>query len=461
MHTSRPGVPGAHLAVALVLAGACGEAQKPGGSSMGSRPTLACPAPIGPIVQKDCAGLGPSQAAAAAAAATGRPDPGDAQHATRTHAQRETSRVLETLRAQREALCHDFNACRLTTAEYRQERRRIDDTTSVVDAQAERLPRMSEQEAQATVKLLDTLRQRGALLPGARRGAESLPPLPPPQHPIVDQPLPPAKEEGGPWQPGVHMMQAVARVAAAAHHVEQSTSLGFDRDHACLLGAYVKTRTVQRMRQVFRGGVDYAILGGGGDSAIDVDIAIADPKGKVLISDTEDDAKPIVHFRPPVTGPYEIMIGLADASGPGSFVAIAVMHDGGYAISSDRLLQSFSRAILYGGKLSEQSPSGLVFHQEGDWSFFGTVLEPNQSNTFNGIDVVGMPMVALAAGDDSAQDLDIEVKEGSSDRVVAFDKDEDAVPNAVVEPGSYRVVVQNPSSQGPTLVTLMLLDMAR
>src|SRR6185503_7290248 len=99
---------------------------------------------------------------------------------------------------------------------------------------------------------------------------------------------------------------------------------GFDRDHACVLGAFVDTGKMQSMTQSFTGGRTYALVGGGEDNATDVDIAIADSSGTVLVSDTQDDAMPLVKFVPPADGSYQIRLGLSKSTASGAFVAVAV-----------------------------------------------------------------------------------------------------------------------------------------
>ncbi|HSN99883.1 MAG TPA: hypothetical protein VLS89_16415, partial [Candidatus Nanopelagicales bacterium] len=366
--------------------------------------------------------------------------------------------MIQVLKDQRVSICNQFNTCKMSVPEYRQEQRRIDDTFAFVATVTERLKSMSGPEVERVLAQLQSIRSAGArAMPG------DVPQLPPPQNP-ADPPATPATPTPSDaqaliqsWRPGLYMLQAVGKVTAAAHKVEQSTSLGFDRDHACILGAFVQTGKMQTMWQTFNAGTAYALLGGGEDNALDVDIAIADESGKVLVSDTDDDATPIVQFKPAVAGRYEVRVGLAKSEASGSFVALAVMQDGGYTIPADRILQSFTSAMVYGANVSRKFSNGVVFHENGDWAFFGTVLEPNQSNSFGGIDVASKS-IALATGDESSRDLDIEAKDGTSGQVVAFDRDKDAIPNVILPPGNYKVAVQNAQSNGPTLATLLFLD---
>jgi hypothetical protein len=370
-------------------------------------------------------------------------------------ATREASSSIQILKDQRVSLCNSFNTCKMTVNEFRREQQRIDDTFTVLASISERLSSMSSEEAQAVLAQIRGIRNNDN---GGVAAAV-------PQPAVLPAPAPPEAESSAQedaliagWQPGRFMFQAVSRVVSAAHEIEQRSQFGFDKDHACVLGAFVSAGGHESMTQSFVGGRSYVLVGGGEDNAKDVDIAIIDGQGQVVASDTEDDAMPLVKFVPPSDGSYEMRLGLATAQSDGAFVAMAVMHEGGYSIPAARLSEAFKRATAYGAKASERLPPGLIFHHQGDWAFFGTVLEQGQQSSFRGIDVSGTASLVLAAGDTSAENLDLEVtdSEGTS---MASDMDADAYPAVQLSPHSgYAVTVQNKASRGPSLAALLILD---
>lgn len=444
---------------------ACGGTGSPSDGAMYRE--YECPAPIGKIVQEDCSHLGLRYDGVTAKGSAGAAGVAEVSGEYRDQATREANGVIQVLKDQRVALCHDFNTCKLNVTEYRGEQRRIDDTFSMIVTLTERLPHMSAAEVQSVLQQLRDVRSSAS---AGGHGGPSAPPAPPTPaagagEAGAGQPAPQqgksqaelrALIEG--WNPGKFMLQAVARVAGSARDIEQRTPLGFDRDHACLLGAFVTAGQTRSLWQTFTPGLTYALLGAGEENAIDVDLAIADESGKILVADTQDDAVPLVKFVPPAAGRYEIRLGLARSSTSGSFVALAVMQEGGYSIPADRIIESLTNALAYGAFASQRSGSGLVFHEGDDWSFFSTVLEPRQANSFGGIKIGGQAL-ALAAGDSRSHDLDIQVEEGG--RVVGADKDDDPIPNVQLRPGAYKITVENPKSNGPTLATLLLLDAQR
>jgi len=99
-----------------------------------------CPEPIGLIIRDDCdtyqtrydtlrvdlgAGIGPAKL----------------ETSIRKEAMRDPSELVQVMGARMTALCHDFNACRVTQADYLRRRREIDQTMTAIMALGEQLKR--------------------------------------------------------------------------------------------------------------------------------------------------------------------------------------------------------------------------------------------------------------------------------------------------------------------------------
>lgn len=269
------------------------------------------------------------------------------------------------------------------------------------------------------------------------------------------------------WQPGNAMVQAIGRVAGAAQRFEQQSSYGFDEDASCILGAYLEGGTEVAMTRPMRGGVGYMLIGGGSDSVQDLDLAIEDENGKMLKADALDDAAPVVGFTPPANGKYRIRLANAKSSGHGGFGVLAIMRDGGYSIPVPNFVRSFGHTIANAAQASKlisqrvKGTNGLVFHADGEWSFFGTILEQEEAIGTGGMDLGGPMSVIIAGADAQAEDVDISVLDTTTNKVVAKDDDEDAEPVVVLasEPGHvYKISASNMKSKGPSLVTMLVLD---
>ena len=441
------------LCVALVPAAGCASQAAP---SSGYE-EYQCPDPVGRIIREDCAQSSLRYDGTEVGASLGV-GPANAEGTYRDQAVRQANDIIGVLKEQRTSLCHDFNTCKLTLDQYRHEKSRIESVFTAVVAMKENTEKM---DATSALAYLEQIRQMREGPSGA-----APPPLPPPTQPVEPPPVAPPlpSETDAEWGPGKYMMQAAGRVAEAAKRLEAGSDYGFDIDHACLLGAYLIEGKSVSMTQSFEGGREYVLLGGGTDSANDVDLAILDEQGTIVISDVEDDATPVLRFTPPTSGNYRITLALADSKAAGNFVAVAVMHKGGYTIPEKNLMQSFQSAYGAGSFASKRTIElglqGLAFHEQGNWSLYGTVLKPGEKSSFGGLSLVTDPTVVLAGGDGQAPKLDISVEEMSGTRV-AGDSDTNARPVAVVHPDPskrYRVGVANTSDAGVTLVTVMILD---
>lgn len=414
-----------------------------------------CPAPIGQIVREDCAQLAQRYdsmiSGAGSAGASG----------DKAQAQREADEVLATLKEQRVSLCHDFNTCKLTVDQYRTDKQRVESSFTAAVALKGQIDRL---DAGGLASLLDQLRNIRAGKP-----ASAPPPPPPPPRASVPPPPPPSPPSSPPssggmeWTPGKYMVQAVGRVADAARNIEQKTSYGFDVDHACLLGAYLQTGKSIDIVQSFKGGRQYVLVGGGSENAIDVDLGVLDG-GKVVAADTDDDPTPVVKFKPARDGNYTIRLLLEKSKSSGNFVALAIMHEGGYTIPHKSIVSSIGGAIraasLAAKKVSSKG-GNLAFHEGGNWSFYGTVLKPREMSTFGGLKLIADPTIALAGADDDGKNIDLFVKDQGTGAVVAKDDEPDATPAVLIHPQSgsrYSLSVANAASQGTTLATVLLLD---
>jgi hypothetical protein len=444
----------------LLVASGCGPSPTPASQYE----VFECPAPIGKIVREDCSrsslrwdgvqagggvGVGPVQAGAS----------------YKDTAIREADDLMAMLKEQRSSLCQDFNTCKLTVDQYRIDKERIESTATAVLAIRGNVEKISSGDVTAYLEEIRKIRSGGG-----HAAPTPTPPAPaPPTEPKGAAPAPAQTAADLDWRPGKYMAEAVGLVAEAAHNLQSKSEFGFDIDHGCLLGASIALGEIISVRQSMKGGVDYAILGGGASNTQDVDIAIMDDKGKAVAADTDDDATPAVGFKPPKDGVYEIKLQLAKTQGgSGSFVAMAILHKGGYSIPAQNLVQSIRGALATAAKASKKvgtmGAQGLVFHEQHDWSFFGTVLKPGERSGLTALHLTSDPAVVLAGADSSGTNIDLFVSETGTSRVVARDDAPDAEPLVLVHPEQgkrYDFQISNAAPSGVTLATAVVLDVAR
>lgn len=293
-------------------------------------------------------------------------------------------------------------------------------------------------------------------------GGDHPPPLPPPDQVQVQKGEPAVAEQQ--WIPGKYMGQAMRIVGDAARTLEQKSKFGFAKEHACLMGAYLKKGEVIDISLSLKSGREYAFIGGGSQHAIDIDLGILDDADKVLKADMDKDPAPAFRWRPPADASYKVRIKLQDSRASGDFVALAVMEEGGYAIPASNLIKSFETTLTIAAaassKVKKLGKKGLIFHENKNWSFFGVVLKPGEMNTFSGFKFDGAAVMA-AGGDDSTDNLDLFVKDASN-AVLEKDVAPDATPVVVFNPpdkaARYKVGVKQASQKGATLASVVILD---
>jgi hypothetical protein len=430
-----------------------------------------CPAPIGHIVREDCSQAALRYEGVDMSAHVGVGQVGGGA-AYKDQAIRQANDLIAVLKEQRVSLCHDFNTCKLTIDQYRTDKQRIESSFTAVVALKGNVDRMDQAGAMQFMEQLRSIREGKNETPPAGAPTQMAlvtpPPAPPPPKPAEPTPAPtPAPAADGSWAPGKFMIQAVGRVADAAKNIEAKSNIGFDVDHACLLGAYLMKGKSIDIVQSFKAGRQYVLLGGGSDNAIDVDLGILDSNNKLIIADTDDDPSPMVKFKPVKDGNYTIRLALEKSKSNGNFVALAIMHEGGYNIPTKNFVASIGRAIMNANAVSKKVGAkgmDLVFHEQGNWALYGTVLKPGEVSTFGGLTLVTDPTIALAGADEDGTNIDLFIKDQRASKVVAKDDDPDATPAVLVSPEAgkmYSLSVANAAKTGTTMATALLLDVKR
>lgn len=156
---------------ALVAFGACGGAPAPKSDGAGYT-EYTCPDPIGKIVREDCSKSqlkydGKSFEGSVGAMGVG------ASATYKESAVREADALVSMLKEQRGQLCNNFNTCKMTVAEYRDDQRKLDDSFVALMALKDK---MTGVDAAGAERLLDQIRSIRAGAKSAEKPAVSAPP---------------------------------------------------------------------------------------------------------------------------------------------------------------------------------------------------------------------------------------------------------------------------------------------
>jgi hypothetical protein len=272
---------------------------------------------------------------------------------------------------------------------------------------------------------------------------------------------PPARADDRAFGPGAAMMQAIGKVVRAGNTVTQryGSRIGW-HDGVAVLGAFVQPGRSSSFRFPLRAGEVYSFIGGGDDDARDVDITVTDDTGRSVATDTDTSADPVVVFRAPRDGAYTVKLELYDAP-VASFLALAVLTDSPnrYTVPIDIVVSAMTKSLVQAAYL-DRSRGGARYHDaDNQWAIFGQVLRQGESMRISNLTMDGRNHTIVAAGDETAQDIDLFVRR--SGRLIGADEDKDPIPMVTqwtTAGGGYEIEVKNVRSGGPSLVVATIIE---
>jgi hypothetical protein len=269
--------------------------------------------------------------------------------------------------------------------------------------------------------------------------------------------LPTAAPGDDEWRPGIYMTQALGKIMASARNVTQKSRFGLDDGGTCFMGALLKVGKQVETTIPLKAGTEYAFIGGGDDDAIDLDLYLVNPEGKIVERDIDEDATPVVTFKAPADGKYRVLLKLIAAATKSSFCGYATLRAGGFEVPPQNLAGCAARLMTVCEVIADKT-GGAAFHdEEGEWALVGTILGQGQALTQNGIDLPEGHHAFAAAGDAQADDLDLLIA-GADGKHLGEDADEDANPVVLLEnPGTVRLKLTAAKSKGPTLAMAAVL----
>jgi hypothetical protein len=146
----------AALAAAFVTSG-CGGSGAPATNSGSGYEEYTCPDPIGKIVREDCSRVGLRYDGESFEGSVGVGGVG-ASASYKETAIRQADSLIQLLKEQRVAMCNNFNTCKLTVAEYREDQKRIDDSFIALMSLKDRMKDMDADQASQLLREIQSIR---------------------------------------------------------------------------------------------------------------------------------------------------------------------------------------------------------------------------------------------------------------------------------------------------------------
>lgn len=144
----------AALGIFAVVSGSACSGGGPQTTQAGGYTEYECPPPIGKIVREDCTKSAIQYQGESFEGSVGAVGVG-ASASYKQSAIREADALVQMLKEQRDSLCNNFNTCKVTVVEYRQEQKRINDSFVALAALKDK---MANVDADGAARLLEEIR---------------------------------------------------------------------------------------------------------------------------------------------------------------------------------------------------------------------------------------------------------------------------------------------------------------
>ncbi len=268
----------------------------------------------------------------------------------------------------------------------------------------------------------------------------------------------------GAWRPGHYMAKSLSKLLPLATYIMEQTSYGLDFDGTAILGGYVHGGNRLHTTRQLKADREYIFFASSNDTS-DIDIRILDEDDNVLAQDIYNDPQPIVHFSPPKTGNYKIMLSGGDESVT-TFGTLAIANSKGFTDVSPEMMHAVFQGTLDKGvqvnrQFREEGFAGAMFHDRSDdWSLYGMLLAQGEQISQGGLEPPlrhGTIFLATAHRDD--MDLNIRVVDDQGQQ--RADMQPDSFPVVYIPPSdaerSYRMSVSLRKGPVPTLAVSLIL----
>lgn len=261
----------------------------------------------------------------------------------------------------------------------------------------------------------------------------------------------------GDWSPGEGMANTMLVNLALGKSIEEKSEFGFC--DTCYLAAYIEPGKDAFITTELEAGRAYLFGGAVGEES-DLDIIVQNSNGDQVARDTQKDNIPIVEFTPNSTAQYTIRLKLFSASSA-RFCSMILMQKGGWALPADNLGRAGGLMLQRCRDVASKVPARFL-QETGEWAVVGRVMNSGTVGTLSDMRFGSGRRVVVAGGDSKTRDIDLAIFENNNTGD-AIDSDKLPDDNPILDfrtssDNRYRLVLENPDSNGATVVMTAILD---
>lgn len=232
------------------------------------------------------------------------------------------------------------------------------------------------------------------------------------------------------------------------------------RPGLCMAAARVQTGKSVSISLSLSARNSYTFISTADQETTDVDLYLRDQDGKLIASDSETDGTPVIEFRVPETGSYQLQLHIPASDQGINFVSLSLLESNGRQIIEEeyrRLTASFfasSEDIMasYSDVRWQATPN--------QWCLFGFSLDQKEGHTFRQVQMEAARYYFAAAGGPACQNIDLYLA-NQENEIVALDKAPDALPLLEFESTdsrTYNLRIEAKRSSGPGFILLGLFQ---
>jgi hypothetical protein len=263
------------------------------------------------------------------------------------------------------------------------------------------------------------------------------------------------------WVPGKRFTESYDRVLGSIQRITNTTRYGYV-DGVCFLSAFLNRGQDTRFTREFTAGTKYAVVGGGDNGTVDLDLYILDEDGRVVVKDELTDNIPVVEFTPPRSGRYTIRMVMFDAGKSGGFGSVGILRQGGYEVPVRNQSAALANLVQQANNVNRQVSERVYFSSGGgQWAVYGSIIPEGSELTVYDITPGEGRRAWVTGGDTTVTDVDLFLYDANG-RLLVKDEDLDARPLIDFQTRGgeqYSVRIKNVQSRGASLVLVATLSL--
>ncbi|WP_273447265.1 PPC domain-containing protein [Neolewinella agarilytica] len=199
------------------------------------------------------------------------------------------------------------------------------------------------------------------------------------------------------------------------------------RPGLCMAAARVQTGKSVSLSLSLSARKSYTFISTAEQESTDVDLYLRDQDGKLIASDSETDGTPVIEFRVPETGNYQLQLHIPASDQGTNFVSLSLLESSGRQIIEEEYRNLTASFFASSEEIISAYPKVRWRSTINQWCLFGFSLDQKEGHTFQQLRLDAARYYFAAAGGPVCQNIDLYLA-NQKNEIVALDKAPDALP---------------------------------